>query len=45
MTGYCENCEKRNECRKEIGIIWGFCNTDFEPETDQIETEQIEREE
>jgi hypothetical protein len=30
MTGYCENCAKEQICRKDIGIIWGFCNTDFE---------------
>ena len=31
MSGYCENCAKEQTCHKDIGIIWGFCNTDFEP--------------
>lgn len=31
MTGNCENCAKAETCRKDIGIIWGFCNTDYEP--------------
>lgn len=31
MSGLCENCKKMNECKKTIGVIWGFCNTDFEP--------------
>lgn len=29
--GNCEDCKKIKECKKTIGIIWGFCNTDFEP--------------
>ena len=31
MSGNCENCAKRETCHKDIGFIWGFCNTDFEP--------------
>lgn len=31
MYGVCENCAKNNRCKADIGIIWGFCNTDFEP--------------
>lgn len=34
MSGKCDNCAKRNECSKPIGIIWGFCNTDYEEEKD-----------
>lgn len=30
-NGKCEDCKKIKECKKTIGIIWGFCNTDFEP--------------
>lgn len=29
--GKCEDCKKIKECNKDIGIIWGFCNIDFEP--------------
>lgn len=29
--GNCEDCKKIKECKKFIGIVWGFCNTDFEP--------------
>ena len=39
MTGECENCAKRDSCRKEIGIIWGFCNTDFEPKQEGEQNE------
>lgn len=39
MSGYCENCAKCENCRKDIGIIWGFCNTDFEPK-EQNETNE-----
>lgn len=31
MTGCCESCKKYPECRKDIGVIWGHCNTDYEP--------------
>lgn len=37
MKGNCENCVKKNQCKKDIGIIWGFCNTDFIPENEQEE--------
>lgn len=29
--GNCEDCKKIKDCKKFIGIVWGFCNTDFEP--------------
>ena len=29
--GYCENCKKVESCTKYIGIVYGFCNLDFEP--------------
>lgn len=35
MSGECETCAKRENCRKDIGIIWGFCNTDYEPENEE----------
>lgn len=31
MKGHCENCKHEDSCKKDIGIIWGFCNTDYEP--------------
>lgn len=31
MKGNCETCAKRKTCTKDIGIIFGFCNTDYEP--------------
>ena len=31
MKGECENCKHIDTCTKDIGIIWGFCNTDYEP--------------
>lgn len=29
MKGYCESCAKRDTCKKDIGIIFGFCKTDY----------------
>ena len=38
--GNCEDCMKIKKCEKLIGIVWGFCNTDFEPKnTDDDEKE------
>lgn len=31
MKKTCENCAKRETCSKDIGNLFGFCNTDFEP--------------
>lgn len=31
MGGYCKDCRKEENCKKDIGFIWGFCSTDFEP--------------
>lgn len=31
--GKCEDCSKLDECNKPVGIMFGFCNTDFEPKT------------
>lgn len=39
MTGYCERCAKRENCKKDIGIIWGFCNTDYVPEKKENEND------
>lgn len=37
MFGYCENCAKREECKKDIGIIFGGCTIDFEPKDNEEE--------
>lgn len=31
MTGYCEDCKNKSTCKKSIGFMVGFCNTDFLP--------------
>lgn len=31
MKGNCDNCALRDCCTKEIGYMFGFCNTDFVP--------------
>lgn len=28
-TGNCENCANRETCKKTIGFMFGYCNTDF----------------
>ncbi len=33
----CEQCAKRGECKKEIGIIFGGCVADYAPRTEQEE--------
>jgi len=30
MEKTCENCAKSETCKKFIGIVWGFCEADFE---------------
>lgn len=35
MKGLCENCVKQDTCKKTIGIMFGFCNTDFEAEKEE----------
>lgn len=36
-SGYCETCAHRETCRKTVGIMFGFCNTDYEPEKEATE--------
>ena len=36
MKGYCENCKHIDNCRLEIGIVFGFCNTHFEPKEKEM---------
>lgn len=31
MEGICEKCKKQENCKKVIGIRFGYCSTDFEP--------------
>lgn len=33
----CETCKNLANCKKEIGIIWGFCNTDYIPKEESNE--------
>ncbi|MFA5424769.1 MAG: hypothetical protein WC374_13025 [Phycisphaerae bacterium] len=30
--GSCATCKKREECTRDTGIIFGFCNTEYEAE-------------
>ena len=38
MKGNCEDCKKKDDCSKAIGLMYGYCNTDFEPKKKTIET-------
>ena len=29
MRGTCDECAKRDNCKKEIGFMFGYCNTGF----------------
>ena len=40
MSGKCENCAKRETCKKDIGFLFGFCNTDFVPKKEQEQEEE-----
>lgn len=31
-VGCCEHCKKEERCSKYIGMVYGFCNIDYEPE-------------
>lgn len=31
MNNTCENCKHEATCHKTIGIMFGYCNIDFEP--------------
>ena len=30
----CETCANLKSCKKTIGVVWGFCNTDYIPKED-----------
>ena len=36
MTGQCENCKHAGSCKMTIGIMFGFCNTEFEPSDEYL---------
>ena len=38
MTGHCESCKRRSDCNKTIGIMYGYCNTDYEPVAELVYT-------
>lgn len=42
MTGYCADCKHEETCKKDIGFIWGFCNTDYEPKITVIKEKKHE---
>ena len=31
----CETCAKRDDCKRIVGIMFGFCETDYVPEKKQ----------
>lgn len=35
MKGNCNDCKKKETCKKSFGALTGFCNTDFEPIEEQ----------
>ena len=37
MSGYCVDCKNSETCRKVCGIMFGFCNADFEPMEETIQ--------
>ena len=42
MEGYCKDCKKEENCKKDIGFIWGFCYADFEPKEKDNEKTRVE---
>lgn len=38
MKKSCETCKHSNECNRTMGIMWGFCNTNYEPKTEERAT-------
>lgn len=34
MSGTCDECIREKECKKTIGIMFGYCNTEFIPKVD-----------
>lgn len=34
--GRCENCTKEENCTKYIGMVYGFCNLDYEPKEKEV---------
>lgn len=34
MSGTCDECIREKECKKTIGIMFGYCNTEFIPKVE-----------
>ena len=41
MKSSCETCQNAKSCDKTIGTIWGFCNTDYEPQPTPTQTDGL----
>lgn len=39
MEKTCETCAKAETCHKLIGIVWGFCEADYQPKEREAEAE------
>lgn len=40
MKGQCKDCAKRETCSKDIGNMFGYCNTDFVPELNTVDVKK-----
>ena len=36
LPGKCAFCAHRKECKKTIGIMFGFCNTEYAPDLERL---------
>lgn len=36
LPGKCAFCAHRKECRKTVGIMFGFCNTEYAPDLERL---------
>ena len=43
LKGNCKNCKKQTTCNKLIGLLSGFCLTDFEPTNPRFEVHILSR--
>lgn len=34
MKNSCDTCAKKDTCKRDTGIMFGFCNTDYQPRID-----------
>ena len=37
MSGTCETCKNAETCKKAIGMMFGFCKTDYIPKREKEE--------